>query len=395
MKAAEQIVDFNLHDIVGIRFINPRWETAVAYTNQFAPALSPLKREPDIIVRFQDELAPPALRYAGLNFAGFTRDAFYLLDKTQGSITAQIPFEKIGQCPEIVCPANTGSIPLLRDIINFTCLSKGYIPLHASAFLYDSVGIVVMGWPKGGKTGAMLAFMNQGARYVGDEWIILSGDGQKMFGLPAPVAVSDWQFKHIPGLMPKLSAGQRILFGSIHLLEAVYNRVGNGRARQLFPIKLLKKGLPSLKRQLKITKPPQVLFKDRFDELAAAPDKLFLIMSHSQAEIDVQPCNPLTLARQMAQANEYEQKEFFDYYKAFQFSFPHLKNELLDNIASRQSTLLSRALTGKETYLVLHPYAGPLVALFERIRPFCARTISTPYLSRANHQSVKPLKTQL
>jgi hypothetical protein len=360
---------------VRVRLVDPIPSTAAAFVNHLGPALAPVDNfPPDIIVYFQEKLIPNELKYLGLNSVGFTDEEFYLLDKITGKIQARIQFESIGERCEIVAQRNSRSVPLLFDIINFTCLKKKYVSLHASAFVYNEVGIMVMGWPKGGKTGAMLSFINDGARYVGDEWVLISSDGQKMFGIPVSVGISEWQFKHIPELIPEISIQQQLFFKSIHLLDSTQGAFERSRFKNSFPSKILRKALPAFKRQLKISKSPQVIFKDQIGKLEATPEKFFLIISHSRPEIRVERCDPMELAWRMISANEYEQREFFDYYKAFKFAFPLSKNEFLESAYDYQRSLLFRAFEDKETYKVFHPYAGSLETLFTQMQPFCQKT---------------------
>jgi hypothetical protein len=101
--------------------------------------------------------------------AGFTQDAFLILrSKHKTPAKVQIPMDQIGLQCEIVCERGLSAVPLLIPIINLTALHKGCLPLHAAGFVYNDVGALIAGWSKGGKTEALLAFMAQGARYVGD-----------------------------------------------------------------------------------------------------------------------------------------------------------------------------------------------------------------------------------
>jgi hypothetical protein len=311
------------------------------------------------------------LKYLGLNSAAFTDEGFYLLGKRSGEVEARIPFEKIGDQCEILCQSGLGSVPLLFDIIRLTALKKNYIPLHASAFLHNGVGILVTGWTKGGKTEALLSFANHGAHYVGDEWVLLSSDGRKMFGMPINLAIWDWQFEHIPDLLPRISIQKKILFKSIHFLEATHALLKRRGLGRLYLVELLEQALPFLKRGLKIREPPQAIFGDRVSRLGVTPEILFLMISHSESDITVEPCDPVEIARRMASSNECEQIPFFEHYKAFRFAFPHLSNAFLEGVDETQASLLCRALEGKEAYRVFHPYPVALEALFDQLKPVC------------------------
>jgi hypothetical protein len=117
------IHDFDLHGIVGIRLINASQSDLAAVKKQLGPIQSALTRDPDIVIRFVDQMQmSSSVRYIGVEDAGFTKDAFLILrGKYQTSIKAQIPFDQIGsrQC-EIVCERGLAAVPLLIAIINLT-----------------------------------------------------------------------------------------------------------------------------------------------------------------------------------------------------------------------------------------------------------------------------------
>ena len=376
LSSIENSMDFSIHGIVKVRLVDPAEKDVATFQGRFGPTHVPTDGEPDITIRFKEDLSVGALTYVGLNSAGFNDDGFYLLSETTGKVMARIPFEQIGSRCEIVCLRGEGSVPLLSEIINLTFLNKNYVPLHSSAFHYKGVDNLVMGWAKGGKTGVMLSFANHGARYLGDEWVILSEDGKKMFGLPSPIGLSEWQFKHIPLLMPKVGRQKKILFKAIKSLDKMYGRLKNGKYKNSFPMDFLSRSLPPLRRQLKIKEKPQKIFKHNFDELVGVPEKVFLSMSHSDPEIRIEACDSMDVARRMVSVNEYEYSEFFELYKAFKFSFPHLRNAFLENADKLQSALLFRAFEDKEAYKVLHPYPVSLEALYQQVRPYCQKTIT-------------------
>jgi hypothetical protein len=365
-------VDFDLHGLVGIRLINPTARDAARLEKLLAPFRAKLEREPDITVRFERDLAPPALNYLGLNSMAFTEEDFYLLDRSSGQVAAKIPFDKIGQPYEIVCQSGLGSVPLLFELTRLAFLSKNYVSLHGAAFLYDGKGILVAGWSKGGKTEALVSFANHGAYYVADEWVLLSGDGKRMLGLPIPVALWDWQLEQVsPDLLPKMSTERKLLFKSIRSLEAVHNTFGRGRFKDFFPLKTLDRLMPVFKQRLSVRELPHDLFKDRYCDRGATVDKLFLVMSHSEPETVIIPTDPTEIARRMVNSNEHEAASAAQYYRAFKFAFPWRENPSLERAPELQRSLLVRALEGKEAYQVFHPYPVSFEELFSHLQPLC------------------------
>ena len=76
---ARNCIDYDVHGLVGIRLINPSPDDGKAVAKQLGPLQSLLTREPDITIRFAQNLPTPNLRYLGVNMAGFNEDGFYVL----------------------------------------------------------------------------------------------------------------------------------------------------------------------------------------------------------------------------------------------------------------------------------------------------------------------------
>lgn len=369
----KKVIDYDIHGIVGIRLINPTEEDAYAVANGLGQYQTAIERKPDITIYFKENLPTPALTYLGLDYAGFTDEGFYILSSKE-NLKVRIPFERVGSQFEILCESGLHSLPWFFDLINLTLLKKNYLPLHASAFVYNGVGVVVTGWTKGGKTEALLAFANHGAHYLGDEWVILSGDGKEMFGVPVPICVWEWYFKSIPKLLPKVGMQRKFLFKVIHSLDGIHRRFEKGSFKNSFPVKILGQALPSLKRQLNIRALPEELFKNRVRKLAT-PDKIILSISQNDPNIYIEGCEPSEIARRMISSNELEQAPFLEFYKAFKFAFPNLRNAFLENIDELQYALLCSAFANKKAYKVYHPYPVSLENLFNQLKPLCEQEV--------------------
>ena len=264
------------------------------------------------------------------------------------------------------------AVPLLIPVMNLTLLSKGCIALHASAFVYGNTGSLVTGWAKSGKTETLLAFATHGAKYVGDEWVILTRDGQTMYGLPEPMTAWDWHIEQMPGIQDQLSFGKSLVFKSVHLLDRLHKFLSSGRLKNTFPVSLLTDVLPALKRQLYIKVPVEKIFTGDSFEPVSRPDKLFLIMSQEQAVTSVETWSPDDIALRMLESIYYEQVPFFEHYKAYKFAFPQAENHFLENVRNLQSDILTSALKNKEAYRVLHPYPFLFEDLYREMAPYCS-----------------------
>ena len=373
VSSTTDAVDFAIHGIVTVRLVDPSPRTIAAFSRRWGPAIeeSP-DLEPDIVIRSEPNLGPGTLDYIGLNFAGTSGSDFYVLDRVSGKPVVRIPFEDVGDRCELIAGRDWSSLPLLTDIINYRFLAKGFIPLHASAVSYRGVGVLGMGWPKGGKTGAMLAFLNHGAAFIGDEWILLSDDGDTALALPLPIGISEWQFDQVPNLVPSIDIQKRSVFRTIHLLESLHGTLERSRFSKSAPAKLLRKGLPGLRSQLTVTKSRNALVGVEIGELQTSVNSVFLLIAHSAPEILVERKEPVDVARRMVNATMYEQREFFGYYRAFKFGLPGRSNQTLENADDQLLSRLQHALAGKRTHVVSHPYGGPLEDLFQAVEPYCS-----------------------
>jgi len=371
-------IDYDIHGLVGIRLLDPSPGDAAAVAKQLGPLQGPLARDPDIIIRFVKQLATTGACHVALGNNGFTEDGFFILRSKKKAAKVKIAFDQIGKRCEIVCETGLAAVPLLMAILNLTALKKDCVALHASAFVHHGTGVLVTGWAKGGKTEALLAFAAQGAQYVGDEWILLGSDGQKMCGVPENIRLWDWHLGYLPHLRSQVKRETRWLFKTIHWLDKLQQRAASAGLGKALPIKMLREALPALKRQLNVVFKPQTLFGDKCGPFAARPEKIFLMMSHDAPDIEVEPVDPFVIARRMMASIHYEQLPFIEHYLAFKFAFPDGKNEFLEHAHLLQYGILSRALLGKEAYLVRHPYPVSLPALYASMRPYCERPPASP-----------------
>lgn len=371
----KETTDFDLHGIVGIRVINATPGDLNAIKRQLGPIQNPLSKKPDIVIRFVDRMSSSsAVRYLGVDDAGFTDDAFLVFrGKYQSRVKVQIPFEQIGngQC-EIICESGVPAVPLLIPIINLTALSNGALPLHASALVYDGKGILITGWAKGGKTETLLAFVANGAQYVGDEWVYLSIDGKHMYGIPEPIRIWYWhlqEMSHYRNMVKRsdLARLQALNF-FVKFLERI-ERMGTDRRSAFFQV--LRRFTALVKRQLYVQLPPEKLFGKKPGDLTVSPDKIFFVASHAEPELIVKPIDSQEVAERMVFSLQEERMDFMSYYLKYRFAFPACSNSLIDQAEEIQRRMLLNILAGKDAYGVYHPYPFKIPTLFEVIRPYC------------------------
>jgi hypothetical protein len=355
---------------VGIRCANAAPKDVAAVARLLGPIRSALDREPDIVIRFVDRITPSSpLQYLELDDVAFTDDAFYILrGKHKPLKKVQMPFDLIGGRCEIVCERGLGAVPELVAIVNQTALAKGYLPLHAAAFNHDGVGVLAAGWSKGGKTETLLAFMANGAEYVGDEWVYLDGGGQRMYGIPGPIRIWDWHLDHLPRYRALLGRQKRVELRLLKALAGGATRlVGTAPGRVAAPRKLLTRMLPLLRKQLYVDWAPEQIFGESALALSGIPEKLFFVATHEAPEVTVKVIDPAEVARRMIFSQQDERDDLMAYYRKFRFAFPDRPNRLIEQADQLQQEMLIKALEGKEAYAVYHPYPVAIPALFDAI----------------------------
>jgi hypothetical protein len=364
--------DFDLHGLVGIRLLDASPSDVAAVRRQLGPIQAPLGREPDILIRFVDRLpSSPPMRCVGVDDAWFTDDVFLVLgSKHKTTLKVQIPFEQIGQQCEIVCERGLPLVPLLIPILNLTVLSKGAIPLHASAFTYNGIGIIATGWPHGSKTGALLAFMDKGAKYIGDDWIYLKKDGSHMYGLPQSITVRHWYLRDLPRYRARVGRGDRARLRSIKALTWLMHLAMNRNAgSRIPPPRGLSRIVQALNQRLSVDLTPHELFAPASCELAGTLEKVFLVISHKASDVTVESISPREAARRLVFSFQHEQVSLMAYYLKFRFAFAELRNEFIERSEEIHREMLLTALANKETYVVYHPYPVSAPDMFNAISP--------------------------
>jgi len=376
-----QQVDFDIHGVVGVRLLNATPADVRAVARQLGPLYGHLQREPDIVLRFVEHLPIPPLKYVELRGSGFTSDSFFILQSGRSPAKVQIDFEQIGRrgC-EIVCESGLPGVPLLISLVNLIALKYDIVAVHGSAFVYDSTGVVVTGWAKGGKTEALLAFCSNGAEYVGDEWVWISADGRQVYGIPEHIRLWAWHLDNVAYLWDRVARSDRSIFAAIRALRGLHDGIPSFLRRTL-PYKMLTRVMPALERQLNVRFSPEVVFGSRNREHRVPLDKLFLMLSGSEQGVTVHDADSRDIARRMLESLIYEQAPLMGHYRAFRFAFPEKTNELFEHAHEMQSALLKRALASKEAYEVVHPYPVELKLLFQVMLPYVA--VRTPELREA------------
>ncbi len=365
-------VGFDLHGAVGVRLEGASAGDVAAVSRQLGPLRASLEREPDIVIRFVDRLPPDGpLRFLGHEEAGFTDGSYLVLrGRHKSSVKVAIPMDRIGGPCEMVCEHGVPAIPLLIPILNLTALGRGLIPLHAGAFVHDGLGVLTIGWAKGGKSETLLAFTARGAEYVGDEWIYLDPERRWMRGLPEPMRVWDWQLRALPGLAERVPSGDRRRLAATRMVAAALRATGElpilGRTK---PARLASRLRAPVERQLSVQVPTQRLLGRPALAEGAALDRLVLVMSQEGADLTIEPSDALDLAARATESFLFELLDLMGHYRRFRFAFPDRRNEHLDELEARHGAATAAALAGIPAVTLRHPYPLEIARLYDALAP--------------------------
>jgi hypothetical protein len=382
-------VDFDIHGVVGIRLIDPSPSDLGAVCKLLGcPSRLPLTT-PDITVRFVQDLPVRGIRFLGTDQDAFTDDGFFLLQEGTRRVNARIPFDLIGGRCEIVCKSRLGSVPLLIPIVSLTALRKECVPVHASAVVYNGVGILMAGWAQCGKTAALLGFASMGAEYVGEEWVLLSGNGQRMQGLVRPLELSHRHVATLPHVRNAVNLMNRCAFHGIGVLDRLQKMISSERTRSSLVFRSLQRTSAAVEERLRPTVAPSAIFLDRIRSAGAQVNKIFLFVNHEDHRIEVEPIALLEMARRLTLLVQHELTPLLRHYAAYRFAFPGQRNELIESVAGYSFGMLSRALKGKETYIVRLPYPHAFPELYKTIQPLC-KTTTAAAAERGGVESRKP-----
>lgn len=363
--------DFDLHGIVGIRVLDASPADVATITRQIGPLAAPLDREPDITVRFVDRLPEPGrMTYAGWPDSAAAGDDFYLLRGKDGvAARTLLPVDAVGGRCNIVCERGGGPVPHLLAVMNITALTKGVLPLHASAFIYRGAGVLATGWAKGGKTETLLAFAARGAHYVGDEWVYLTPDGN-MYGVPEPIRLWHWHVAQLPALRAALPRSTRARLGALPAIAS--STAALAEAMSGLPASVLRRAAPVLRRQAWVQVPPAQLFGHEAVALRGRLDHVVLVVSHDREEVSIEPIAGSQVASRMLASLEDERSTFLQMYRQFRFLFPERRAAVVDQASDIESRLLRHLLSDRPAHLLRHPYPVRLESLVEPVESVLA-----------------------
>jgi hypothetical protein len=183
-----------------------------------------------------------------------------------------------------------------------------------------------------------------------------------MYGLPGTFRMWDWQSRKLRHWQP--IGGNAGIFRLIRLLDSVQKAVPEALLR-IGPLKLLREGMPAVRRQFNFRVEPKEVFGGRCSSLTGHPDRIFIGIVHSDERVRIEPAETTTVADQLLCAVEFELTSLMSHYRAFKFAFPGMRNEFLEKVHDVLRDALREALAAKEIHMLYHPHPISFDDLYE------------------------------
>ncbi|MFZ6004405.1 MAG: hypothetical protein ACOYXM_10790 [Actinomycetota bacterium] len=359
-------VDHDLHGLVTVRLVDPPPAAAAAVARQLGSTGGPASGEADLEVRFVESVPRNgAMRLIGLEEMAFTDDRFLLLRRTpDGVAVAAVPLDTLGRACEIECERGITTVPMLVPLLNLVMLSKGVLPLHASAFTHRGIGVAAAGWRKSGKTETLLGFMAHGALAVADEWCYVTADGS-MFGVPEPVRLQDWHFEQLPQHRAAVTAQQRSRMGVLRAVDRVGAAARRASARGVPGASALGRSLRSAQDRRHVDIHPDALFGAERWVGHGHLDRAFLLLNSEDTVVRVEAMSGQEVAERMVFAHQHHRLSIIGANLAARFAFPQRVSEAVAGAEERERELLHAALDDLPCFAVQHPYPVPIDATFQ------------------------------
>jgi len=268
----------------------------------------------------------------------------------------------------IIYPSGLRRLPLLRSMINMKCLEKQILGVHATAFTYADRGALVCGWPRGGKTGTLLAYLLQGAKYLAAEWAYISHHGQVMHGVPELLRLRDWHIQHAGAQLKHVGLRSRV-----RLANRRYAATGIfGICRLLKPVapkaeKWLHKLAAGIDRHRYIDRPAADWLGPPLRARAAPLHTILLVGTHAASDIRVNLLTTDEARQRLTALQDEDMTDLMQVYRRWAYAISD-PSEWLSSFYARRTALIDQLVEGKAIYAVNHPQDVSLDDLFTQIQ---------------------------
>jgi hypothetical protein len=362
-RSVSSIVDYDVHGLARIRLVDPA-PTDVTAVSALIGQPSALREAPDLTIRFVEDLRPAGpVKWIEPHSLGFGEEGLFLYGADSGAGPAAcLTLEGYPSRWRLRCGSGQATVPLLRPLVDLVVSAKGVFALHASAFTYRGSGVVVAGWARAAKTTALLAFMERGAAYIGDDRVYLRAGEKGIYGLAQPIGLRATHLNELPRLARAVGLRGR---SRLRLCAALERTAG--LAARVEGLGELPRRVAAAASDASVPVSPRRLFAEC--PLQGRLDKAFLAIAYESPEVRLEPVEPRRLAERLLFSIRAERLPLWRLYHAFRFAFPGQAEAFGEEAEAAETERLAGALEGSETYALYHPYPAPVQAIHDALAP--------------------------
>ena len=249
-----------------------------------------------------------------------------------------VDFDTFGPGCRLRCAAHATAADVL-PWINLLLPSAEIVSLHASAFTWQSEGVVITGNAGSGKTGALLAAIDQGAGAVGDECIWMEREAG-LRGIFTQMEIRAAYFRELPYLKGEVSTAARyrvLLYDLLRMSSSPIvpwlSRKFANRARARVEPHIVRRHLAA----------------------GARVDRLFVSVVEPGSGIRVNAADIADIVPLLVDIQSVEFSRQFDRYSRYLENSGSKPNEWMDSLPKRLENQFEVLLRNTATYIVEHP----------------------------------------
>lgn len=353
--------DFRIPGVFHVRVTEGRPENLRA-VRRAVGAPGPVRPgEPDVRVTFADQIPlPEGLRLIDGGRAGFVEGEgdVYLLDAPDGGALARVAQKGAWGRAKITCLRGAKTIPGLAAALDLAALSRGWIPLHGSAWTDpDGACTVLAGWGRSGKTGGLLAACARGATAIGDDRVLLSRDGQEVVGTGRDVVVKGWHREQIdPSAFGVRPSGSPIRSTVARIASATARTLPRSEGGPVDWTSATRKVLERAARMSELEVDPMRLGAGDGGRPRARPHVLVVLETHDRPTMSVEPVASERAAEMVAAQVDAELRDAVRLQAVFDYAAPGLGWRGVERSTALARELLAQALASLPCRVVRHPY---------------------------------------
>jgi hypothetical protein len=359
---------FNIHDLITIEIENPPLKIRESLNRRFQFfKVDELKCKPNIKVMFVPRIeVEDSVNYIGYKVgitAAYTSDRLWLNFPSGTILIKPVQLEYNEQMTqEIYCEHNVESSVLFNLLlflfIQELLLTKDATLVHASSVFFNNFGLVFAAWRDTGKTSTIINYLRAGAEYLGDDLVILTGDGS-ILCIPEYLNISSVELidKHSPArkkLYSWGSIGRRKIKAPLKALGKVLNRI------PIFPFDglggiLIEYSKPS---PLNLVVSLTELFPQAKIRKVCHLDYVIFIIRSKRSEISVQSVEKNIIIDKMLSSLIHEEDfNLPSVYQIIRYAFPE-KIRIMQNREIKFREILEKSFNNKPCYFVQLPQSS-------------------------------------